>query len=202
MLFFFCTARPSSVGRLVREKAEPPALLHGRRLQRAPCKAGWCLRRGRDKATERVTGLQKNGIENEAAYTKKPTHFFSTAGSKLTWKRSENQLTPLTRPILTQGGATELACGMPSSWRGDCRECWGAGMSRNHRDSADAGLIPNAILCVIYFQHRVSRVPCAPGINDRRGTHKMCWVRSRKQIEGPGAQLASTVAGDVPPCQP
>ncbi len=45
-------------------------------------------------------------------------------------------------------------------------------------------------------------VPCAPGINDRRVTHKMCWVRSRKQIEGPGAQLASTVAGDVPPCQP
>ena len=52
------------------------------------------------------------------------------------------------------------------------------------------------------FQHRVSRVPCAPGINVRRVIHKMCWVRSRKQIGGPGAQLASTVAGDVPPCQP
>ena len=30
------------------EKAAPPALLHGRRLQREPCKAGWCLGQGRE----------------------------------------------------------------------------------------------------------------------------------------------------------
>ena len=30
----------------------------------------------------------------------------------------------------------------------------------------------------------------------------MCCVRSRQQIGGTGAQLASTVAGDVPSCQP
>jgi hypothetical protein len=40
IVFFLWTARPSSVGRLVREKAEPPALLRGSGLQKAPRNGG------------------------------------------------------------------------------------------------------------------------------------------------------------------
>ena len=37
-------------------------------------------------------------------------------------------------------------------------------------------------------------VPCAPGINDRRVTHNMCCVMSRKQGEGSGAQVRAAPA--------
>ena len=40
MVFFLCPACPSSVGRLVREKAEPPALLRGSSLQKEPRNGG------------------------------------------------------------------------------------------------------------------------------------------------------------------
>jgi hypothetical protein len=148
---------------------------------------------------------RKNGIENEASSQKNQPNIFSSVASKLTWKRSGNQLTALTRPNPTQGEATGLACGMPSSWRGDCSamgDCATAGASGAisvtvpTRDRTQRHFVEHL------FQHRVSRVPCALGINVRRVIHKMCWVRSRKQSGGPGAQLASTVAGDVPPCQP
>ena len=98
---------------------------------------------------------------------------------------------------------------MPASWRGDghatragaCRRgCLyrraAISVTVQQRDSTQRHFV-----CHLLPAQGLG-VPCAPGINDRRVTHKMCWVQSWKQIEGTGAQLASTLAGDVPPCQP
>ncbi|MEI8292251.1 MAG: hypothetical protein WCH99_22500, partial [Verrucomicrobiota bacterium] len=45
------------------EKAEAPALLHGRRLQREPCEAGWSWADAM-RATERNAEAEKAGPEN------------------------------------------------------------------------------------------------------------------------------------------
>ena len=45
-------------------------------------------------------------------------------------------------------------------------------------------------------------VPCAAGINDRRVTHKVCWVNVPAASRRPRRAGTSTVAAGVPPCQP
>ena len=45
-------------------------------------------------------------------------------------------------------------------------------------------------------------VPCATGINDRRVTHKVCWVNVPAASRRPRRAGTSTVAAGVPPCQP
>ena len=84
---------------------------------------------GRTRATNRQQDHQCNGVEIfSGAHTVsrkcfvailRPIRFgFVILNLCPCWRRVED--VSLTRPIPTQGGATGLACGMPSSWRGDC----------------------------------------------------------------------------------
>ena len=57
------------------EKAEAPALPRGSALQKEPRGAGWLCGRRREGDGEKRRA-EKTGLENEAAYTKKPTFQF------------------------------------------------------------------------------------------------------------------------------
>ena len=80
-------------------------------------------------------------------------------------------------------GAAELAGRMPASWRADCSDM-GSGAT-----AGDSGAISVTVPTRDSTQRHIVRhllpaqglgVPCAPGINDRRVTHNMCCVLSRK----------------------
>jgi hypothetical protein len=62
MVFFLCSAvRLRSVA--LHEKAEPPALLRGSNLQRAPPEAGWFGRRGREGNRPETNGLKRKDLK-------------------------------------------------------------------------------------------------------------------------------------------
>jgi hypothetical protein len=62
MVFFLCSAvRLRSVA--LHEKAEPPALLRGSSLQRAPREAGWLGWRGREGDRPEANGLKRKDLK-------------------------------------------------------------------------------------------------------------------------------------------
>jgi hypothetical protein len=117
------------------EKAAPPALLHGRRLQREPCKAGWCLGQGREG------DRQKREQKMPDLKTKLPTqkHFTnqsSNASKSIHWSTSRPPTRPNTKRLAARRNWHER---MPANCAAGCpHEREGAGFSRQ-RDSEAAG---------------------------------------------------------------
>ena len=124
----------------------------------------------------------------------------------MTWERSENKLTPLTRPIPTQGAASgvgmtdavKLAHRLPRDRREragwEIREA--VGVTEQTRDCTQRHIVRHLLPA------QGLGVPCAFGINDRRVTHNMCCVNVSEANRRPRRAGTSTVAGDVPSCQP
>ena len=116
-----------------------------------------------------------------------------------------SRLESLTRPIPTQGGAAGLAGRMPSNWRtdssamGDCAtagDSGAIGVTEPTRDCTQRHIVRHLLPA------QGLGVPWAPGINDRRVTHNMCCVHVPAAKRRPRRAGTSTVAGDVPSCQP
>jgi hypothetical protein len=94
---------------------------------------------------------------------------------------------------------------MPASWRTDSSGTGGGaiagdgeaiGVTVRQRDSTQRHIVGHLLPA------QGLGVPCAPGINDRRVTHNMCCVQVPEANRRPRRAGTSTVAGDVPSCQP
>ena len=75
------------------EKAAPPALLHGRRLQREPCKAGWCVGQGRE-GDRKKREQKKPDLKTKLPTQKHFTNQSSNASKSIHW----STFRPPTRP--------------------------------------------------------------------------------------------------------
>jgi len=91
------------------------------------------------------------------------------------------------------GDACEMARCVPGRMRGPVSK---------QRDSEAAGLHLTPY-CVTFDSSTGSRGSLCVGNKCPKGhTQYVLGTRPGEQVGGPGAQLASTVAGDGPPCQP
>ena len=125
------------------EKAAPPALLHGRRLQREPCKAGWCPGQGREgdrKKREQKKPDLKTKLPTQKHFTKQS----SNASKPIPCLPSQPQTRPNSKRLAARRRWHEgcpQAGAMIATRRGQERA--GAGVffaGSNQRDSAAAGL--------------------------------------------------------------
>ena len=127
------------------EKAAPPALLHGRRLQREPCKAGWCLGQGRE-GDRKKREQKKPDLKTKLPTQKHFTNQSSVASKPIPihWSTSRPPTRPNSKRLAARRRWHEgcpQAGAMIATRRGQERA--GAGVffaGSNQRDSAAAGL--------------------------------------------------------------